>query len=70
MAKQFSLKKDIVIPIVPQKIENFETVRDILFKFQQCLTNLTKAENAGIISGDSKVAVGMDNIDELLVLVD
>ena len=71
MAKTVLVKKEYLLPNIPDKFNNLDEVRDCLQKFRQTINDILVAGfNSGIVINDNKIAIGMDNIDDITKLVD
>ena len=71
MAKTVLVKKEFLLPDIPASFNNLDEVRDCLQSFRQTLNDiLLSGLNSGIIINDNKVAIGMDDIDDIVKLVD
>ena len=71
MSKNVILKKGVLLPTIPDKFNSFDDVRIVLSQFRQAINSIILGgTNSGIMVGDNKVGIGMDNIEELENLVD
>ena len=71
MPKNTLLQKDIMLPNLPPKFESLEQVHLFLTQMRQALHSITLSGiNSGMIVGDNKVGIGINNIAELEDLVD
>jgi len=71
MAKDILVKKDILLPNIPDEFKDLQEVRNVLNNFRQTINEiLMSGLNNGILIGDNKIGIGIDNIKELEDLVD
>ena len=71
MPKNVRLKENIMLPNLPAKFESLDQVHLFLSQMRQAIYDITlSGTNSGMLAGDNKIGIGINNITELEDLVD